>query len=63
MFDVRKPILYFVNISLCNLFSIGRNDPGSSSVIVLSFATEIGSNFIIGIRNNTDYEPSSFCQY
>ncbi len=31
------------------MWASGRNDPGSSPVIGSSFATEIGSNFIIGV--------------
>ncbi len=35
----------------------GKNNPGSCFVIGRCFATEIGSNFIIGVRNTTDHEP------
>ncbi len=58
--------MYPFHVALCSLspyansyqvWTSGRNDPSSSSFSGSSFVTNIGSNFIIGVRNTIDHEP------
>ncbi len=37
--------------------AICRNDTGSNSILRSTFATDVGCNFSIGVRNTTNHEP------